>query len=441
MKHVKFLLTFILSLIMATTCFSLTAMADEVATAPYEKEVAETNNLATSKYDWVTDNVATGKVEISETNGMTFENFTKGSSVYALYQTNKFNEFKYSMYAKLNLTKPSDFDFAYDHDYSNLYISFQINSATPIASTTCPWNGNKANFSICFENLQGYSKVVLYLNESFVGNGQIRQIVAENNSVNWNDGEYHWYELEFTNTTREEEYRGQQTTFSGKLIKFYFDGELALEYFQRNEKVMANSKEEHVNYDFTNTSGYIGFWPSSDFPGGKDTAETNCSVNIKTIEITSLDGGNTTPYEKCPVPDFPINRLVYTPAASYETDLDIEIKLDKLFSYEGEEEITYTAVCDGNSIGTFRNGYWVWTPTEGGEYLIDITASAGDKSVVNYLTINVKEAQGPVIPQPESKPESATTQPSKGCKGSFGGSVLALGLLAMAVTVIRSKKD
>ena len=66
---------------MATTCFSLTAMADEIATAPYEKEVAETNNLATSKYDWVTDNVATGKVEISETNGMTFENFTKGSSV------------------------------------------------------------------------------------------------------------------------------------------------------------------------------------------------------------------------------------------------------------------------------------------------------------------------------------------------------------------------
>ena len=217
MKKFKLALATLLCMLLAVTSIGISAFAVE----GYDKTVDEKNNLATNKYDWVTDKVATGSVVIDENEGMTFENFTLGSSVYALYQTNKVNEFKYSMYAKLDLKRPSELGYDYQHDYSNLYISFQINSSEPIASAACPWNGNKANFSICFENLQGYSKVVLYLNESFVGSGANRQMIAEAQNVQWNDGEYHWFDFEFTNDTIEEEYRGKKRTVSGKRFKFF----------------------------------------------------------------------------------------------------------------------------------------------------------------------------------------------------------------------------
>lgn len=445
MRKIKLVFALLISVLVISTCFTTLAFAEENDTT-YIKEVAEENNLATNKYDWITDNVATGLAEINETDGITFENFNLGSSVYALYQTHKFNEFKFSMYANLNLTRPTECGYEnYNFDYSNLYISFQITGETPIASTTCPWNGNKANFSICFENLQGYSKTVLYLNESFVGNGANRQIVAESSNIQWNDGEYHWYEFEFTNDTVEEEYRGNVRNVTGKRFKFYFDGELALEYFQRDVDIMTITTNDRVDYSFSNNSGFVGFWPSSDFPVGANTADTNCFVNIKTVEITSLDNGNQTPFTKCETPDFPLESLTFSTEASYETELDIEVKLDKLFSYEGDETIEYSATCNNETIGQFRNGYWVWLPTEAGEYVVKIVATVGDKTATNYLILNVEAAQVPNVPTTsESEQISQTNKESegkkKGCSGSIGG-MSVFSILALAgVMVARGKK-
>ena len=440
MRKFRFLFALLISVIAVSTCLTTTVFASG---EPYNKTVAEENNLAVSKYDWLTDNVASGLVEIDETDGMTFKNFNLGSSVYALYQTNKFNEFKYSMYAKLNLTRPSEKGFSYTHDYSNLYVSFQINSTTPIASTACPWNGNKANFSICFENLQGVAKTDLYLNESFVGMGANRKIVAGTTNINWNDGEYHWFEFTFTNDTVEEEHRGQTRVVTGKRFKFYFDGALSLEYFQRDVDIMTITTGDYEDYSFTNTSGYVGFWPSSDFPGGVNFDETDCYVNVKTVEITSLDNGNETPYAKCPVPDFPLTAKTYSPAASYETGLDIEIKLDQLFSYEGDEQVTYTATCDGNPVGSFRNGYWVWCPSESGEYIVQITANVGLKTATNYLILTVEDAFVPGgSSEPESTPNSgAEVKPGKkGCKSSVGGTAMLSLFTLTAGLIIKGKK-
>ena len=102
MRKFRFLFALLISVIALSTCLTTTAFAS--GDEPYSKTVAEENNLATSKYDWITDYVASGYIDINETDGMTLKNFNMGNSVYALYQTNKFNEFKYSMYAKLNLT-------------------------------------------------------------------------------------------------------------------------------------------------------------------------------------------------------------------------------------------------------------------------------------------------------------------------------------------------
>ena len=433
MKRFKLFVLSVLCVMLAATCFSFTAMASDEAPA-YDVEVAAENNLATNKHDWAVDKVGTATTTFSET-GMRFENFNIGGSPFAVYQTNKANEFKFSMYAKLNLTRPSEFGYDYNFDYSNLYISFCINTDTVSPVHACPWSGNKAYFSLCFENLQGHPKTLFYLNEGFVGSGADRQIVIDTDTCNWNDGNYHWFELVVTNTTREEEYRGTMQTFTGKLMQFYFDGELGLEYFQRDQKVYSNYLKDYVDYPFSNTSGYVGFWPTSDFPVGADTDTTNCYVDIAKVQMTSLDNGNTTPFVQCAAPEYDIEVKNFSPAASYEAGETIEIKLSELFSYEGEEELVYNPVCNGEKIGDIKNGYWVFTPEEAGTYLVDINVAAGSKTEVSYLTIRVEEAIVPVIPGTSSS--NTEEQPSGGCGGAIGTSAIGLALLAIGAVLKR----
>lgn len=217
----------------------------------------------------------------------------------------------------------------------------------------------------------------------------------DENAFNWNDGKYHWYEFEFTNETRKIEYREDFVESPGKLFKLSFDGEEKLSYFQPDKYVMATSTGAITDVPFSTTSGYIGFWPSSDFPIGANTDATNCFVDVKKVQITSYDNDNTTPYEICEAPDFDIESETFSPASSYDAGEEIEIRLSNLFSYEGDEELTYTVTCNGSSIGNITNGYWVWTPEEAGTYNVDFKAEAGGKSALNYVTLRVKAATLP----------------------------------------------
>ncbi len=280
MKKIKYLLSLFVVLALMFTCTFAAFAAD------YTVEVKDENNLAANKWDWATDKVGSGSATFGE-NGMKIENFNLGSSIYAIYKTNKMNEFKYSMHANLNLTRPSQVGADYNHDYSNLYISFMINADTPAPSYTCPWNGDKAYFSICFENLQGSPKTNLYLNECFAGSGATRKVVSSHDDILWNDGEFHWFEFEFVNDTQEAVYDGKPVTYTGKTFKFYFDGVMRFEYFQRDQNVYSDYLKDYVkDCKFSTTSGYIGFWPSSDFPVGMDSSETECYVEIDKIQIT-----------------------------------------------------------------------------------------------------------------------------------------------------------
>ena len=115
------------------------------------------------------------------------------------------------------------------------------------------------------------------------------------------------------------------------------------------------------------------------------------------------------------------------------------IKLDKLFSYEGDETLTYSAKCDNNDIGTFRNGYWVWTPTQAGEYIVMITASVGEKTTSNYLILNVVQSQE-IITQPTTSESTSTPSKKSGCKNGIGGGALCSVMALFAVSIIKGKK-
>ncbi len=361
------------------------------AAEDYNVEVAAENNLATNKWDWEVDQAGGGKAPSISADGIRFEDFQSGNSTFALYKTNRFTEFKYSMYANLNLTRPSEYGYQSQFDYSNLYISFMIDAGDVVkAGMACPWYGsqNTTYFSVCFEDLQGNVKTELYLNDAYIGAGANRKVVASTTACNWRDGNYHWFEFSFRKAT----VGGKE----GMQFTFWFDGKEALSYFQSNTG-FTNFSGQTVDFPFSEKSGYIGFWPSSDTPNNAGTAETNCFVDIQKIQIVSYDNNNTTPYTQCAAPEFDITSASYSPAASYEVGEEIEVKLSDLFVYEGEEALTYEITCDGEAIGTIRNGYWVWTPETAGTYDVDIKATTFDnKTANNYLTFRVSGSSAPV---------------------------------------------
>lgn len=429
----------------AAALSSVDASAEEAA---YDVTVAENENLAMNKYDWATDKVGSAETEFSE-DGMLMKNFNKGGSAYALYNTNKLDEFKFSMYADLSLTWPSAKGYdSYDFNYSNLYISFLIDTDTPTPANTCPWNGNKAYVSLCFEErfddaTQTENDIVsLYINECWNRRGDIRYSVADTREVDFNDGEYHWYELEVKNFSETvTAANGKEITKTGKKIVFTFDGAEMLSYtLLDGERVTQSADGEKMYVNFTALEGYIGFWPSSDFPVGADMDTTDCYVSISKLKIVNL--ADNTAYTKCAAPEFEIELLDWSPNAKYETGEDIEVKLANLFSYEGDEELTYEVTCDGEAIGTIRNGFWVWNPSEAGSYDINITAKAGEKSKTAYVTIRTYTASAPVTPGTTSEPVESSSQGGLfGCFGVAGGSLLALPIAAVIGVALKKKED
>ena len=420
--------TFLLALVMMFAC-TVNVFAEEPVV------IEDKNNLATNKWDWGTDKVGTGSATIDE-NGIKLENFNTGNAIYAIYQTNRMQEFRFSMHANLHLTRPSEMGVTsdnYQFDYSNLYISFMIDADTPSPVYCCPWSGSKANFSLCFENLQGYPKTQLYLNECFAGDGATRKVVAESEEVLWNDGEYHWFEFEVR--------KAEQDGETGIMFQFFFDGQEipSLKYFQKDKNVYSDYLKDYVeDAAFSQKSGYVGFWPGSDFPVGWETEKSDCYVQIDQVQITSFDNGNTEPYERAPKPEFEITSINFSPEASYETGMEIEVKLEDLFEYEGEDELQYTIQSGGQDIGSIRNGYWVWTPEEAGNYDVDFHATNEDgKTAVNYVTFRVTGNSSDVTPPSDS---------DGGCSGSAAttaGIAAAAVVLAagICVAVLRLKRE
>lgn len=405
------------------------ASDDDNQTAHYEVSVADNENLAMNKWDWSTDQVGSGTTEFAS-NGMTMKNFNQGSSVYALYKTNDLDEFKFSMYANLSLTWPSlkGYD-TYKFNYSNLYISFLIDTDDPIPANTCPWNGNKAYLSLCFEERFDDASqtendiVTLYINECWNNSGATRKSLIDTRDVDFNDGEFHWYEIEVENFI--------DGAKSGKKIVFSFDGEEKFSY----NLLDGPRKTESADYaamdvDFTNLDGYIGFWPSSDFPVGANTEDTDCYVEVQKIKIVNL-GDNTT-YTQCDAPEFEIEESDWSPNAKYEVGEEIELKLSKVFSYEGDETLNYTVTCNGESIGTIKSGFWLWTPTEVGTYDITIKASVGEKEKIVYATIRTSKSSTPST--------STDSEKGSGCSGSVSFAGLTALLTVLAIGVALNKK-
>lgn len=402
----------------------------------YDVAVEDNENLAMNKYDWATDSVGSAATEFSE-GGMLLKNFNKGGSAYALYNTNSLNEFKFSMYANLNLTWPSAKGYdSYDFNYSNLYISFLIDTDTPVPSNTCPWNGNKAYVSLCFEERYDDATgtendiVSLYINECWNRRGDERYSVASTREVNFNDGAYHWYELEVTNYSETvTAANGKPVTKTGKRINFMFDGETKLTHtLLDGNRVTKSADGEKMYVNFTALDGYLGFWPSSDFPVGADIDSTDCFVQISKLKIMNLADNKA--YTQCPAPEFEIELSDWSPNAKYETGEDIEIKLANLFNYEGDETLFYSVSCNGQSIGAIKNGFWVWTPEEAGTYDVHIVATEGEKSKTAYVTIRTYTS--------DTKPVTPDTPPAQGggkCSGSLGAGQFVL-LMAAALGIV-----
>ncbi len=412
-----------------------TPVAVEAATPTLDS----TQNLATNKWDWNVDQTGSGVTTFSES-GMRLEGIDNMSSPFAIYKTNSLSEFKYSMYATINLTTPHDLGVepqgGREWDFSTAYISFMIETDTPYASLTTPYKG-PAHFSVCFEkihletkycsscpssadrqlstsgtcntcggteynvNSRDYEVIRLYRNEVYLNQGYNRIAIAEkswwdtvdeekggdtnfdgvidendvsdengNVGVHFVDGNSHWFEFEQTKTS------------SGITVNFYFDGNLMFQVGQ------SNMNDDTGKY--SEKTGYLGFWTDSSLPASSDTG---CYIDIEQLGIAPITNGTVgSYYTQAEKPNFQITANAYTALAEYTKGDEIEIALTDLFTYEGDEEVSYTFVDTENnneSVGEIRNGYWVWTPLTGDYANIKATATVldgtGTKTANNYI--------------------------------------------------------
>lgn len=402
MKKVKISLLCLTSLFLFTSeSLNLSAQSESIV------EIKDENNLATWKYDWDVVGIGAGKTSFDSGN-LRMENINSASSNYALYKTNKFNEFRLDMYANLYLPCPSDINAEAQNDYANLYLTTFIDYEDAsiienVAMSACPWTNNKGWFSICFERISGQSHIQMLVNEAFDGNGAARYYLKNDSNggsvlanIDWCDNQYHLFTIEAISTHAKDSSRPRYDNI-GITYRVSIDGVLQTEYFLADAYYSNTNKKDEI-IPFDTQKGYIGFWASSGYGASATTENTNVAVDISKLQITSYDDvenkNEALPYTKCNRPDFKLNSITnYAPAASYEVNEELEIKLSELFEYDGDKKLTYSAVCNGNEIGTIRNGYFVWEPTETGIYTISFTASDGELSANNIVRFRVEESE------------------------------------------------
>lgn len=405
--------------------------------------IAEENNLATWKYDWNVVGIGAANPNFDQGH-LRFENINGATSNYALYHTNKFNSFRLDMYANLSLPCPSDLGYA-GNDWSNLYITFFIDyddakAVDNVAMAACPWTNNKGWLSVCFERVSGHTKTEVLINEAFRNDGGTRHFINEasiESKTNWNDGQYHWYTITARST------QSKVPSKAGTEISVYIDGKKEVSYFQSEVFQFDNN----VIVPFSTTKGYLGFWASSSLSAGLNTADTNVFVDIQQLQITSYDVVDEfldpipEVYSRCPRPQLNLNaNLEYSPQASYEVGEDVEIKLSELFTYDGDDALSYEVTLNGEKVGRVNNGYFIWTPEEKGTYTFAFKAQNEDGlTTINDVRLRVVEPEvGPSNPPVVDPGEKE--QESKGCKSTMGLGVMSILGLA-SIFIIKRKKN
>ena len=422
---------------------------------PFSITIAEKNNIANWKYDWNIVNIGGGHTSFD--NGhLRMENLSQGSANYAMYVTNKFNEFRVDMHANLNLVSPKDLSLEDgSQDYCNLYFTYFIDfedakAVNNVAQAACPWTMNKGWMSVCFERLAGVSKVQILVNETFDNNGGARyfqtssephkgSVVAD---INYVDNSYHWFTIDVTSVI---EKKGKLLNYekTGSLVKVLIDGELQTEWFMA-DSYFSNTRLEDETIPFHEQKGYFGLWASSGYTAGHTTADTNAFVDIDQMQVTSYDGlddhSQATPYERCPLPEFHLEPVTnFAPAASYDVGEEMEIRLSDLFTYDGVDELTYTATSNGQPIGEIKNGFFVWTPTEAGRKTVKFTCTDGIRTAINDVRfICVEPYVEPDLPQ--NNEDDNSTGEKNGCSGSIISASIVVPLIALGVSGIVFKK-
>lgn len=404
-------------------------------TTPYTVECSDEENLATNKYNWLFPTLNNAELTCDET-GLKFDNFIKDQQCVSYYRGGKFGEFKLSLLVNANLNVPAEGKAQWR--YSEFYITFLIDESSDdsdlVAEIGKPWYKNNVYGSFVFGLTSGGTPIskFMYYN-AFARNcstsGQNYQDSGFT-TVNVVDGKDHWIEIEIKNYETEEE--------TGSRWTAYIDGVKVSEFDRADGLYYDSDTRRDYQVNYSSLKGGIGFYANTDWPSGYSPARMNNFLQIKKAKLVSYDDNpEGVVVDQCTAPVFKIKSKEFLAQASYETGDPIEIQLSDLFEYEGEEEVTYTATCNGEPIGQMVNGFWTWTPAKAGNYDIDVNAVISeDNKAVNYLTLRVTGEAKPTPDQSSSGTGTTDPAPSadkKGCRGSIGAEMLFVGMFAAVV--------
>ena len=251
--------------------------------------------------------------------------------------------------------------------------------------------------------------------------------VGEQKSSDLNivDGKKHWVELEVKNY--EETKDG--VTEKGKLCQAFIDGRLCSEARLVDDTYYDSDSKKEYDVKYSELNGSIGMYAMSDWPVGYSPSKMNNFMVLEKVKLVSYDNDASGELVgQCEAPVYKITSKDYITAAGYEVGDPIEIQLTDLFAYDGEQtDVTYTATCNGENIGTIINGFWAWTPDKAGTYDIDFKGFVTeDNQAKSYITLRVTGGT-PEPPKPEKK----------GCGGVSVGAALVLATAAGAVLLKR----
>lgn len=415
-----------------------TAFADgEQPSEEYVVDVPEGYNLATNKNNWAMPTLSTAMFSVDENTGMRFEEFVVNQQCTTMFNGGRFGEFKLSMYLNANLNVPAEGKAQWR--YSEFHISFLVDVAGEdmVAEDSKPWYANKVYMTLDIGLTSGGTPICTFLKyNAFAKNCSMsgQAYVGDQKSADLNivDGKKHWVELEVKNY--EETTDG--VTEKGKLCQAFIDGRLCSEARLVDDTYYDSDSKKEYDVKYSELNGSIGMYAMSDWPVGYSPSKMNNFMAIEKVKLVSYDNdANGELVGQCEAPVYKITAKDYITAAGYEVGDPIEIQLSDLFAYEGDQaDVTYTATCNGENIGTITNGFWAWTPDKAGMYDIDFKGFVTeDNQAMSYITLRVTGGTTSTDPEPP-KPEK------KGCGGGVSADTALVLVLAAATGAVLLKR-